>query len=404
MLKDSFTYAARSLTKRRLRSWLTIIGVFIGIAAVVALISLGQGLERAVVEEFSSLGTDRLTVSARGGGFGPPGLGAAVALDETDLRVVQRAQYVEAAAGRIIRPATLTFGQDSLSAFVATFPDDRDERAVVERFFNPEVTQGRFLEVGESGSVAVGRSVANNARLSRPIDVGRTIQIENESFRVIGVLTSTGNPQFDQAIFMNEADARRALNIPTEYSIIVAQATSTQEVPLARESIEHSLRRHRGVRERQEDFSVQTPQDILNTFQTILGVITGVLVGIALISLFVGGVGIMNTMYTAVVERKREIGIMKAVGATNERILTLFLIESGLIGLTGAAIGVALGAGFAKAVELIAAQVLGPSVLVASTPLWLVFGSLAFGFIVGTLSGVWPARRAARLPPVEALR
>ncbi len=403
MLKDSFTYAARSLKKRRLRSWLTIIGIFIGIAAVVALISLGQGLEQAVIGEFSGLGADRITVSARGGGFGPPGLGAAVTIDQTDLRVVQRAQYVEAAAGRLIRPATLTFSGQTLNIFIATFPDDRSERAVIENFFSTEVSTGRFIEPGESG-VVIGEGIATNARLPREIEAGRNIQIENKTFRVVGILASQGNPQLNGAVFMNEQSAREALNIPTEYSIIVAQATSVDEVPLARESIQDALRRHRGVRERQEDFTVQTPEDILNTFRNILGVVTGVLVGIAFISLFVGGVGIMNTMYTAVIERKREIGIMKAVGATNERILTLFLIESGLIGLTGALIGVLLGAGFAKAVELIAAQALGPSVLVAATPLWLVFGALTFGFVVGTLSGVWPARKAAKLPPVEALR
>lgn len=403
MLQDSFRYAAKSLRHRRLRSWLTVIGVFIGIAAVVALISLGQGLEQAIVSEFSSLGTDRLTISARGG-FGPPGLGAANPLDDSDLRVVQRSQYVQEAAGRIIRPTSLTFNDQTISVFIATFPEDRNERAVIERFFNPEILDGRFLEPGEIGSVVIGTNIADNARIGREIEVGRNILLENETFRVRGILESRGNPQSDNAIFVNEQDARNVLNLPSEYSVIVAQATSNQEVTLARESIEHNLRRHRGVAERQEDFSVQTPEDLLNTFQNILGIVTGVLVGIALISLFVGGVGIMNTMYTAVVERKKEIGIMKAVGATNERILSLFLIESGLIGLIGALLGVLAGAGFAKAVELIAAQALGPSVLVASTPWWLIAGALAFGFIVGTLSGVWPARRAARLPPVEALQ
>ena len=404
MLQDTFSYAARNLTTRRLRSWLTILGILIGIAAVVSLISLGQGLQTAITEEFSGLGTNRLTIQAAGGGFGPPGAGAAAMITESDRRVVERSQGVIGAGGRIIRPATVEYNRQTRTYFLASLPLDRDQRAIIDSFQELETQEGRLLTANDRNRVVLGSSFANPERFGRAVEVGRSISIEGRDFQIIGILKQRGTPQSDQAILMNEPDVREILNMPEEYSIIIAQTSNAEEVPFAKEAIEKDLRSHRGVSEREEDFTVSSAEDVLATFTNILGVITGVLVGIAAISLLVGGIGIMTTMYTAVIQRKREIGIMKAVGATNQQVQNIFLIESGLLGMVGGIIGVLIGAGFAKTVQLLASIALGPSVLVATTPLWLILGSLAFSFLVGTLSGVLPARQAAKLPPVEALR
>jgi len=164
------------------------------------------------------------------------------------------------------------------------------------------------------------------------------------------------------------------------------------------------LRRSRGLKEGNEDFEVSTTEELMKAFNTLLNIVQGVLVGIALISLVVGGIGIMNTMYTAVLERTKEIGILKAVGAQNRDILSLFLVESGILGLAGGAIGVLLGMGFSKLVELVATMALQTKLLQAYFPWYLTLGSLAFSFLVGTVSGILPAYQASRQKPVDALR
>jgi len=160
----------------------------------------------------------------------------------------------------------------------------------------------------------------------------------------------------------------------------------------------------RDVTEKTKDFTILTPEEFLGTFQTILNVLTGFLFGIAAISLLVGGIGIMNTMYTSVLERTQEIGTMKAVGARNRNIYSIFIIESGLIGLIGGIFGVILGISVSKGISLIASQALGTNLFQAATPWYLIAGCLIFAFGIGAFAGSIPSWQASRLSPVEALR
>ena len=405
MLRDSFAYAIRNLGKRRLRSWLTIIGIFIGIAAVVSLISLGEGMRNAVEEQFSSLGSDGITVRAKAAGFGPPGIGTDVELTKDDLDVVKRSAHVQEAAGRMLEVAEVEHRKKTLDVILLSLPDDKSEREVVDNFLNPRLEGGRFLRLEDRGSIVIGATVATQWGEDTPdVEVGERLKVAGKEFDVVGIMAKKGTPQVDWTIIMNEQEMRDLLDLPEKYAVIMAKVDDVANIDYAKESIEKNLRKSRNVDERKEDFIVETAQDILNALDDVLAIVTGVLAGIAAISLIVGGIGIMNTMYTAVVERTDEIGIMKAVGATNNQILTLFLIESGLLGLVGGIIGVLLGILFSKAVEFGAAQALGPSVLQAHSAPSLIIGSLAFSFIVGMVSGTFPARQAAKLQPVEALR
>lgn len=401
---DYVKLGAKNLKQRQLRSWLTMIGIFIGIATVVSLIALGQGLRTAVGAQFASLGTDQLTVTAQGSGFGPPGQGAAVSLDESDLDTVRRAQYVKVAAGRILRPLPALFNNERQIVFIASIPRDPDERDLALSFQNARAAQGRIPRDGDGLRVAVGASFSEDGdQFGKPLQIGDKLNIQDQRVEVIGILERRGSPQSDGSFLMSEDGARELLNEPEEYSFIVAKVESEGVVDLARESISKDLRASRNVKEGREDFVIETPGDVLAAFNTIIGGVTAVLVGIAAISLIVGGIGIMNTMYTAVLERTREIGIMKAVGARNHDVLAIFMFESGMLGLMGGIIGVILGVGLSQLVVLGGSLALGPGILSSDISLGLILSALAFSFFVGLAAGSLPAYEAARLPPVEAL-
>jgi len=197
---------------------------------------------------------------------------------------------------------------------------------------------------------------------------------------------------------------REILNAPEAYDILAASTQPGFNLDTLTLNAQKELRKSRNVQEGKEDFTIQTPEQLLGTLNIILSIVQGVLVGIATISLVIGGIGIMNTMYTAVVERTREIGILKSIGATPKTIMTLFLIESGLLGLMGGIIGVILGIGIAKLVEYLAAQAFGSSLIQATISPTVIIFSLLFAFIVGAISGALPAKQAAKLNPVDALR
>jgi putative ABC transport system permease protein len=203
---------------------------------------------------------------------------------------------------------------------------------------------------------------------------------------------------------MNDNDVKEVFGIKDEYSIIVVQVRDINQINDVAEKIKEVMRKDRDEKKGQEDFSVQTPEQAISSVKTILNIINAIVIGIAAISLIVGGIGIMNTMYTSVLERTREIGIMKAIGARNRDVLLIFLIESGLLGLVGGAIGIGIGFSIGKIVEYAAGVYLGTTLLRAVFPIELILGSLAFSFFIGMLSGVLPAFQASRLKPVEALR
>ncbi len=408
MLTDYLRLASRSLRRRRLRSWLTMIGIFIGIAAVVSLISLGQGMQRAIEEQFFALGADKLTVQTKGVTTGPPGSNSDVQLTRSDLRVVQNARGVDVATARIVEPITVTFNRKERYLYMASLPENPRQRAIVQEVANVQpgdMLYGRALRPSDRWKVVMSEDYYNSPKFGgKPLRVGDRILIDGQATEVIGFFRKTGNPFIDMSFVMNDGPMRDLLGIPEKVGLIVARVSPGENPSLVAEAIRKDLRKHRGVKEGKEDFEVQTSEETLDTFKTVLSIVTAVLVGIAAISLLVGGIGIMNTMYTAVLERQREIGIMKAIGARNRDILTLFLVEAGLLGTLGGVIGVALGIGLSKLVELAATIGLGTSLIQANFPWYLILGSLAFSFGVGSIAGTWPARQAASLQPVEALR
>ena len=403
-MKEYFKLAVGNLSHRKTRSILTMIGIFIGIAAVISLISLGQGLETAISSQFSALGSDRLIIQAKGNNFGPPGQNTAAVMTTDDLETVQRSQYVRVAAGRLLQFTNIEFNDRVRNRGIASMPDENeDERQLIYEVTRPVVLEGRWLDINDGNKIVVGNGWARENGFRRQAEVGDKVIVNGRTLEIVGVLERNGNPVLDDVVYINEEPMRDLLDIPDEYSIITAKADNDNVVDLAAEAVTRDLRRDRGLKIRQEDFTVETSAQLLESVGQILTVIQAVLIGIAGISLVVGGIGIMNTMYTSVLERTREIGIMKSIGATNRIVLTIFLLEAGILGLIGGAIGIGLGIGLSKMVELIGTQALGPGLLQTSISPWLVIGALLFSLFVGILSGIMPAIQASRMEPVEAL-
>ena len=402
MFRDYFKFAFDTLSHRKMRSWLTMIGIFIGIAAVVALISLGQGFKEAINREFEKIGTNKLFITAKSG-FGAPGTNAVVKLTKDDMKVVKKVSGVENVAGIVLANSKVEFGKN-----VGFFPiiglPKGDERKLLDETQTLTIKDGRELRDNDVSNAIIGVKFAEKQILGKNLKLRDKIIINNKEFIIVGILQTTGDPSNDASIFIPIDTLRDVFNEPDKLDEIIAKVSDFKNINPLAERIKNDLRRFRNVKKDEEDFNVQTPEQLLGSFGEVINIIQSVLIGIAAISLLVGGVGIANTMYTAVLERRKEIGIMKAVGAKNKDIMLIFVIESGLLGAIGGLIGVLIGFGLSKSVEIISKYALGTNLIGAYFSYYLFFGALLFSFIIGTLFGVMPARQAALMQPVEALR
>lgn len=406
MIGEFFSISVKNITQKGIRSWLTMIGIFIGIAAVVSLISLGQGLQEAINQQFEILGTNIIFIMPGNDLFSSFQSTSNAKLLDDDLEAVRKSRGVEIAGGMVMRSARITFHGENEYAFVTGLPEEEDAQDILLSGTGVTVTgkQTRFRQK-DTHKAAIGYGYWNSDVFENPVEVGDTIKINGRDFEVIGLISKIGNPQDDSNIYIPYETSRDLFEITErEYNTIMARVRQGYVINETQENIEENLRDEREVEEGEEDFTVMTLADIQESFNSVLSAVNLFVIGIAMISLFVGGIGIMNTMYTSVLERTKEIGLMKAIGAKNGDIRMLFLIESGMIGSVGGAIGCALGSGLSLLVEKLASQSPQTENLKASITPELIFGALAFSFIVGCMSGVFPAIQASKLKPVEALR
>jgi len=405
-IKSYITFSARSLFKRKLRSWLTIIGIFIGIAAIVALISLGQGLQDAINSQFELLGTDKIIVTP-GGPFGALSVGSGpkstkITTDEVDA--VKKVKGVELASYSGIKMGRIEFENRQRYTFVFRIVLDRSA-VIFEEVGSLKAIAGRRLREEDKYKVQVGYLYANTTNyFPKKMRPGDSIKIEGITFEVVGISKKIGNSQDDTQVYMNIDTFDEIYGTKGAYDYIFLKVAEGSDVKKVADDIKKTLRKKRNEEEGKETFNVQTSEQLVQSFKTILDIVQAVLIAIAAISLMVGGVGIMNTMYTAVLERTSEIGVMKAIGAKNIQILLLFLFESGFIGIVGGIIGVLLGIGLSQIAAFAAGQALGTDLIKASFSPALIAGALGFSFLAGCASGVLPAIQASKMKPVDALR
>lgn len=396
---DYIKMSFRNIVRRRRRTALTVIGIFIGITAVVSLVSLGQGLEQSIEQEFESIGGNKIFVNA-GGSLTGASQGAS-GLTEQDLVAIRSVQGVESAAGTIFMNTGVEYRDQTTFLPVIGMPTGENQDLVMESWAM-EIGEGRMLRENDQYNIVIGSQVANRVFDDGP-GIRSNIDINGQKHRVVGILEPTGDPSIDTAVMLPLEPARELMGRSEGYDWIFGQVDEGFESSEVKEDVERELRNRRNVEEGEETFTVSTEEDLLESFNSILSVVSGVVIGIASISLFVGAVGIMNTMYTSVTQRTREIGVMKAIGAQKSQIMFVFLLESAAIGflggLTGLLFGVTLSWGGAFAVSQFSALSISPYLGVE-----LLAGSLGFSIVLGILSGVLPARRAANMEPAEALR
>jgi len=405
-LLQAFIEALESLSGNKLRSGLTVLGIVIGVAAVIAMLAVGQGAQASITGSISGIGTNLLFVFR-----GDPGENVRnprpLTLGDADaLRDQFTAPSIEAVAPALQGNGVVSFGGEQTSPQLF---------GVTPEYFtvrNMNLAEGEFITeehmLGRASVVIIGSEVAEALFGHADGVTGETVRIEGQPFRVIGVLETKGGGAFgseDNQVIVPFTTAqsrliRRSTN--DRVDIIFVQAVSGDVVTQASEEIATILRSRHRTPVGADDFTVFTQQDLLTTFQSITGILTVFLGGIAGISLLVGGIGIMNIMLVSVTERTREIGLRKALGARRRDILIQFLTESSLLSLIGGIIGIILGwlisfivGQIAAANETAFTPIVGTDAILLAT---------IFSAAVGLFFGIYPANRAASLEPVEALR
>jgi len=404
-LGQAFLEALESLAANKVRSGLTILGIVIGVAAVIAMLAVGEGAQQTITGSITGLGSNLLFIFQ--GNFqeevrNPQPLTLADAVALTDPF---QAPSIAAVAPTLSGSAEISyFGEQTQTELFGVTPAYQEVR-------NYELLEGEFIteehNLGQASVALLGSEVADALFGHRDGVTGSTVRIEGQPFRVIGVLAPKGGGSFgseDDVVLVpfNTAQARLIRRSRDRVDLILVQAVSADLVAQAAEEAASILRYRHRSEIGADDFTIFSQQDFVATAQTITNVLTVFLGGIAAISLLVGGIGIMNIMLVSVTERTREIGLRKAIGARRRDILIQFLTESSLLSFFGGVIGILLGWAIAFAVGRVAAASNTP--LEPSVGLNAILLATVFSTAVGLFFGIYPANRAASLEPVEALR
>ena len=401
LIKEILWVALGAIRANLLRSFLTALGIIIGVSAVIAMVALGEGAQRRVEDQISRMGTNVLTIRAGQRFFG------GVSTGTTEDLTVEDAEALRAQS-----PDVLTISPEISSRTQIAYlrwNSNNQTRGVWPEYFgmyNLELEHGLFFDQGHVQGrrrVAVlGHAVPESLGTPAAILIGKTIQIRGQPFEVLGILAEKGEAGFnrpDEEIFIPTSTAQfRVFGGRNRLSSIFAQVASQDLMDQAFAEIDATLRREHRVRPGEAvDFSVRNSSDLIATFNETNETFALLLAGIAGISLIVGGIGIMNIMLVSVTERTREIGVRKALGATRGAILFQFLIEALVLCVMGGVIGVLAGVGGAMAISRFAEwnTAISPQSIVMA---------LAFSAGIGLFFGLWPAQRAAKLNPIDALR
>ncbi|MBD3398477.1 FtsX-like permease family protein [Candidatus Micrarchaeota archaeon] len=399
---DVLGYSIENMRRKKLRSYLTILGIILGIATIVILVSVGEGVRKDINDQLEMFGADMITIMPysiedAAGSFGP-GMSSSGKLFEKDLNYVGRVPGIEDVGYGTFGKASLRFKDEEINAVI--FAATPNLLPMYEDQFGIE--EGRYIQKGEEHVVFLMNDAANELFGKEKIKVNNYIYINEQRYRVVGIAEKIGtslSQQDDSAIYVPYESSEEVFGdtiAEDELSFIFIRAQEGVDTEAMGKRLEQQLAASHRVSVDDKDFSVLTAKSIQETVNQITDILTGSLFLIGLISAVVGGIGIANTMFMSVLERTKEIGILKSIGATSWHILALFVVEAGLIGGIGGLIGLALGFLFMQLVPYFGIiPYLAPEIAV---------GVILFAMATGMVAGIIPARNASKIPAIEALR
>ena len=397
--KESVKYSLNNIKKSKARSVLTILSIFVGIATIFIFISFGWGLFNYIDDFTSSSSADKLLIQPKG--QGAPGLDTTFKLLEDDLEVIENTAGIYEATGMFVWVGDIV--QDDVTKYVFVTSYDPDVPLVME-LSNIDVIEGRALRPGDSGKVTLGYNyLLKNKIFPKAYSLNSKIEVHGQDLRIVGFYEAVGNPQDDSNVYVtNDFMAELYSEKNLSYGMIIARADK-EKIDETGDRVKKKLRQHRNLDEGKEDFTVASFADLLESFTVVLDIIIGFILLIAFISVIVSAVNTANTMITSVLERFKEIGVLKSIGARNSEIFKIFLFESGFLGFVAGCIGVLVGwlATDAGAVIL---DNLGYGFLSPHYSWVLFVGLISFATFTGAISGMIPAWRASKINAVDALR
>jgi putative ABC transport system permease protein len=416
---DIARFSLSNLMHRGLRSWLTIFGIVIGVAAVVAIISVGTGTQQVISSQLGGLGANIIAISpgsSRAFGFGGPEGSQRATTNTTktqnltvkDVQIIKSVSGVQYVDGIVSGRVSVVYLAQTASLTVQGV-----DPLTWEEMTTSQLASGRYLNQGDQNAIVIGYSVANDV-FKQPLLINTQINVGGSPFKIVGILQQSGGfGGTDNEIIMPIDAAWNIVNstLVNQFSSIQVQVADASLVNATSTAIDQKLMVERNVNANTKDYSISSSQSLQSTISSVTNTLDLFLTGIAAISLLVGAIGIANTMFMSVIERTRQIGVLKALGTTNFEVTLLYLTESSIMGLIGGLLGIFLGFIASGTVSEIGVRIIGTigrggagiGTLTVITPDLILF-SLGFSVLIGALSGLLPARRAAKLQPVEALR
>ncbi len=397
--EEIIKYSLKNLWKRKGRSFLTILSIFAGIATIFIFISFGLGLYNYVGEIASGSSANKVIIQAKG--MTAPGLDTTFKLTNKDLEVIEKTLGVYEAVGAYTKAAEIKQGKKIIYTYLISIDP---EKPIILDISGIGVERGRNLKKTDKEKVVLGYNYMIADKIfPKTYDLNSKIEIQGKDLDVIGFMESVGNPQDDAQIYVINDEVKELYpNETLSYGWIVARVDKNDINDIV-DRIEKNLRKERNLEKGKEDFYVQSFHDLIETYSSVLNIVIGFIILIALISVVVSAINTTNTMVTSVLERTKEIGIMKSIGAKDKEVFGLFLFEASFLGFVAGIIGVVTGFIVTYSISIVLVG-LGWGFLKPAYPIELFIGCIAFAVLTGAISGAIPSYSAAKIRPADTLR